>query len=65
MMQRLLFGPHRVDMRYEDLRSGEVIYFVAILVLLAVLGTTPPALLESSLMTNGHQTAMEMMQWRK
>ena len=52
-------------MRYEDLRSGEVIYFVAILVLLAVLGATPPALLESSLMINGHRTAMEMMQWRK
>jgi len=65
MMQRLLFGPHRVDMLYEDLRSGEVIYFVTILVLLAVLGTTPPALLESSLMINGHQPAMEMMQWRK
>ena len=63
MMQRLLFGPHRVDMLYEDLRSGEVIYFVTILVLLAVLGTTPPALLESSLMINGHHAAMEMMLW--
>jgi len=65
MLQRLLFGPHRVDIRYEDLRSGEVIYFVAILVTLAVLGATPPALLESSLMSAGHRAAMEMMLWSK
>jgi NADH-quinone oxidoreductase subunit M len=63
MMQRLLFGQHRTDMRYEDLRSGEVIYFGAILLILAVLGTTPPALLKSGLMINGHRTAMEMMLW--
>jgi NADH-quinone oxidoreductase subunit M len=65
MMQRLLFGPQRVDMRYEDLRSGEVVYFAAILVILAILGLTPPAMLESSLMINGHRTAMEMMLWKK
>ena len=24
MMQRLLFGPHRSDVRYKDLRTGEL-----------------------------------------
>jgi len=63
MMQRLLCGPHRTDLHYEDLRTGEVAYLVALLVILAVLGATPLAVLEAQLLSNGHRTAMEMMLW--
>lgn len=36
LMQRLLFGPHRTDLRYEDLRPIEVIAFVLVITLLAI-----------------------------
>ncbi|HKY06815.1 MAG TPA: proton-conducting transporter membrane subunit [Candidatus Binatia bacterium] len=65
MMQRLLFGPHRLDLRYEDLRANEVAYFAALLALVAFLGFTPPTLLESKLQVVGHRTAMEGMPWQK
>src|SRR5688572_27335732 len=65
MMQRLLFGPHRSDLRYEDLRANEVAYFTALLALLVFLGVTPARLLESSFRTEFHRTAMERMLWHK
>ena len=39
MMQRLLFGPHRADIRYEDLRPRELVSFALLLLVLALLGT--------------------------
>jgi NADH-quinone oxidoreductase subunit M len=65
MMQRLLFGPHRSDLRYEDLRANEVAYFVVLLVLLIFLGATPPALLQSGLLPDGRHAAMEILLWLK
>jgi len=65
MMQRLLFGPHRSDLRYEDLRANEVAYFTALLALLVFLGVTPARLLESNFRTEFHRTAMERMLWHK
>ena len=65
MMQRLLFGPNRSDMRYEDLRANELAYFVGLLALLIFLGATPLTQIESSLWTNTQRIAMEMMLWRK
>jgi NADH:ubiquinone oxidoreductase subunit 4 (subunit M) len=65
MMQRLLFGPHRADIRYEDLRASEVVSFAFLLVILAVLGTAPPEWLQSDLFVNGHRTAVEMILWHK
>ena len=46
LMQRLLFGPHRPDLRYEDLRPAEVTSFVVVLALLVVLGGVPQNWLE-------------------
>jgi NADH-quinone oxidoreductase subunit L len=63
MMQRLLFGPHRSDLRYDDLRANEVAYFAALLALLIFLGATPPALLQSSLLPDGRRAAMEILLW--
>ena len=48
MMQRLLFGRHRDEMRYTDLRAGESTWLVILLVILAVLGVTPPAWFETA-----------------
>lgn len=46
LMQRLLFGPHRPDLRYEDLRPAEVTSFVVVIALLVVLGGIPQNWLE-------------------
>jgi NADH:ubiquinone oxidoreductase subunit 4 (subunit M) len=65
MMQRVLFGPHRPGLRYEDLRANEVAYFAVLLALVALLGVTPPKLFESNLRTDRHRTAMERIPWQK
>src|SRR5438128_11253693 len=41
LMQRLLFGPHRSDIRYEDLRPTEVAPLLTVLFILLALGTQP------------------------
>lgn len=41
LMQRLLFGPHRADIRYEDLRPSEIMAFVIVIALLIVPGVIP------------------------
>jgi NADH-quinone oxidoreductase subunit M len=65
MMQRLLFGPHRSDLRYEDLRAHELGYFIAVLVILAVLGGAPFVVLESGLMLDVGRAHLEAMLWRR
>jgi NADH-quinone oxidoreductase subunit L len=64
MMQRLLFGPHRADLRYEDLRANEVAYFAALIALLLVLGAAPLTL-PAGVLTGGQRIAMEIISWRK
>jgi formate hydrogenlyase subunit 3/multisubunit Na+/H+ antiporter MnhD subunit len=64
MMQRLLFGPHRADLRYEDLRANEVVYFAVLIVLLLLLGAAPRNFSSEALMSR-QRIAMEMMQWRR
>jgi NADH-quinone oxidoreductase subunit M len=65
MMQRLLFGPHREDLRYEDLRAHELGYFVALLAVLAILGGAPFAVLESGLMLDIGRAHLETMLWHR
>ncbi len=65
MMQQLLFGPHRSDLRYEDLRANEVVYFGALLALLIFLGAIPSALLQTRLLPDGRHAAMEILLWLK
>lgn len=40
-MQRILFGPHRTDIPYEDLRSGESFALWIVLFMLVILGLVP------------------------
>jgi NADH-quinone oxidoreductase subunit L len=47
LMQRLLFGPHRTDLRYDDLKSGEMAAFGVVLVLLFLLTIAPHAWLNA------------------
>jgi NADH-quinone oxidoreductase subunit M len=65
MVQRLLFGPDREGMRYEDLRTVEVVYFTALLGILVMLATASPTALEAKLLLNGPRSAMEMMLWHR
>jgi len=65
MMQQLLFGPHRSDIRYEDLRTGKLAAFALLLGILAVLGTVPLERLESDLFVNSHRIVLEKMMWHK
>ena len=41
LMQRLLFGPHRADLRYDDLRPPEIAAFALVLLLLVLLSVAP------------------------
>ena len=54
MMQQLLFGAHRPGIFYQDLRPRELAYFVILIVVIALLGATPPDWL-----ADGHGIAME------
>ena len=41
LMQRILFGPHRADLRYDDLRPAEITAIAIILLLLVSLSVVP------------------------
>jgi len=49
LMRRLLFGPHRTDFRYDDLRPAELAAFVIIIAPLVFLGGVPHEWLEIGL----------------
>jgi NADH-quinone oxidoreductase subunit L len=59
MMQRLLFGPHRLDIRYNDLHTGEVAVFALLLLSLIALGAMPFDWFETVLLAHGSR-----MPWR-
>jgi NADH:ubiquinone oxidoreductase subunit 4 (subunit M) len=45
-MQRLLFGPNRQDLPYEDLGPAEIAPLVIVLLLLLALGVAPHDVVE-------------------
>jgi NADH:ubiquinone oxidoreductase subunit 4 (subunit M) len=53
MMQRLLFGPQRSDIRYNDLHTGEVAVFALLLLILIGLGAMPLDWFETVLLAHG------------
>ena len=65
MMQRLLFGRHRSDIRYVDLRPREVGYFVVPLAIVLWLSFTPPRWLEYKLSVQSFRTAREVIPWQR
>jgi NADH-quinone oxidoreductase subunit M len=67
LMQRLLFGPHRSDILYEDLRLAEVAPLLIVLLVLVALGIIPYGFFQSGTLTAGHSNhlAMEFNLWKK
>jgi NADH-quinone oxidoreductase subunit L len=59
MMQRLLFGPYRSDIRYNDLHTTEVAVFAVLLLILIALGAMSLDWLETVLLAQGSR-----MPWR-
>jgi len=60
MMQRLLGGPHRTDIPYEDLRPGEIASLVILLLSLLAVGFLPYGFFDIDLLTNGYRTTLEI-----
>jgi NADH-quinone oxidoreductase subunit M len=59
MMQRLLFGPHRSDIRYNDFQASEVAVFALLLLILIALGAMPLDWFETVPLAHGTR-----MPWR-
>jgi len=59
MMQRLLFGPHRSDIRYNDFQTSEVAVFALLLLILIALGAMPLDWFETVPLAHGTR-----MPWR-
>ncbi|MET0503629.1 MAG: proton-conducting transporter membrane subunit [Candidatus Binatia bacterium] len=50
LMQRILFGPHRTDIPYEDLSRGESVALWIVLLMLVALGLVPYGLFDVDLL---------------
>ena len=59
LMQRLLFGPHREDIRYDDLKPVEIAAFAGVLLLLIALSVVPQELF-ATVVEQVSRNAMEM-----
>lgn len=65
LAQRLLFGPHRADIHYEDLRGAEVASLAIIVVILAALGIAPQAFVDADTLMNASLSVLEFSTWSK
>lgn len=65
LMQGLLFGPHRPDLPYEDLRLTESAPLLMILVILLGIGILPYEYFASDMVKNGYSAAMELKLWTR
>lgn len=62
LMQRLLFGPHRTDIIYEDIRLTELAFLVIVILVLGIQGITPYGFCESLKLTDGYIFLLEICQ---
>ncbi|MDR4473576.1 MAG: hypothetical protein MRJ92_13350 [Nitrospira sp.] len=65
LVQQLVFGRGRVEIRYEDLRRTEFLSLVLVLFLLLVLGTAPSRWFESNAPTPPLSTASQENTWTR
>jgi len=65
LMQRILFGRPRPDIRYEDLRHTEIVPLLIILVILLTIGIAPSRFFESGTPSQGYGIAMESNPWNR
>jgi NADH-quinone oxidoreductase subunit M len=62
LMQRILFGLHRSDVLYEDLRFTETAFLVIVILVLGVQGITPYGICESFTLNDGYLLLLEICQ---
>jgi NADH-quinone oxidoreductase subunit M len=65
LVHRLLFGRHRPDLRYEDLRQTEALPLVLIVLMLTALGLVPPRGAEPGTLAPPARTAAESLLWNR
>ncbi len=65
LMQRILFGRPRPDIRYEDLRHTEIASLLMILMILLSIGVAPSRFFEPGMPDPAYRTAMESDPWSK
>ncbi|MGH7260052.1 MAG: proton-conducting transporter membrane subunit [Nitrospiraceae bacterium] len=65
LVQRLLFGRHRPELRYEDLRRAELASLLLIVMILTALGIAPPRFFESGTPIHQARAAVESIAWNK
>ncbi len=63
VVQQLVFGRQRSDLRYEDLRRTEFASLLMLVLLLLALGTAPSRLFQSSATTPPASVAMKVAAW--
>ncbi|MBI3594493.1 MAG: hypothetical protein HY200_05990 [Nitrospirae bacterium] len=63
LIQRLLLGPHRTDLVYEDFTPAEFVPLLAIVMVLLVLGLLPYGFFESDSLKYSYQSALELLKW--
>ena len=63
VVQQLVFGRQRPDLRYEDLRRTEFASLLTLLLLLLALGTAPSRLFQSSVAPSLDAIAMKVVAW--
>lgn len=65
LVQRLIFGRHRPDLRYHDLRRSEVAALLTFVVLLLALGLLPPRVFEPRMPTQQARPSTEVLTWNR
>lgn len=63
VVQQLVFGRQRSDLRYEDLRPTEFASLLTLLLLLLALGAAPSRLFQSSVTSPSDEIAMKGAEW--
>ena len=65
MVQRLLFGQERSDLRYEDLRRSELVSLLFVVLIVIALGVAPASLFGIAQQPPGAGTVMESVSWNR
>ena len=65
MMQRLLFGHHRAEIRYLDLHTTEVVGLLILLSISALLVAMPSAWINMEPVDHSQRATMELLLWHK
>lgn len=65
LVQQLIFGPQRLNLRYEDLRGTEFAALLMLVLLLLVLGTAPSRFFQAGAMNPPSSVAMKGATWSR